>query len=76
MEKADIKKLNDSLKHGEQAKIAIIAGVSKPHVNRFLNGNEDSVSEETITKILKAAATVIKNRSKQQKKNEDLLKSI
>lgn len=76
MENADIKKLNNSLKHGDQAQIAKLAGISSAHVNRFLNGNEDCVSEETITKILTAAATVIKNRGKLKKKNDKLFKSL
>jgi len=76
MEKAEIKKLNDLLKRGDQSQIANLAGISKPHVNRFFNGNDHKVSEDNETKILKAAATVIKNREKLQKKNSELINSL
>ena len=73
--KESIKKLNDHLRKGDQSKIAMLAGVSKPTVNRFLNGNDDCVSEETASRIIEKAAIVIKARKKLQEKNEKMIES-
>lgn len=73
--KDSIKKLNAHLRAGDQAKIAKLMGISQPTVNRFLNGNEDCVSEETASKIIEKAAIVIKDRKKRNAKIEKLIES-
>ena len=76
MTKADIKKLNSSLKRGDQVKIAADCGVSKITINRFFNGNEDCVSDETAAKIIRSTTKIIKERNKLKEKSEQLINSI
>ncbi len=71
-----IKKLNAALKRGDQRKIARLAGISKPTVNRFLNGNADCVSEETADLIIDKVGILIKERSKRNAANERKIEKI
>lgn len=74
--KEDILTLNESLKKGDQKAIANASGLSVPTVNRFLNGNEECVSDESAALIIEAAAAVIKKRNKLNAASEKLIKSI
>lgn len=76
MEKADIDKLNSQLKKGDKKTICELSGLSNVTINKFFKGKEDRIAEENVTKILKATATVLKNREKVLKKNDDLINSI
>lgn len=76
MEKADIKKLKGQLKKGDQKTIHELSGLSNVTVSKFFKGREDRITEENVTKILKATATVIRNREKVLKKNDDLINSL
>ena len=68
-----IQKLKQSLKKGDQKEIATMAGVTQMTVNRFLNGQEYAVSDQTAVKILDAAAEVIReNKKKASQKNTKL----
>ncbi len=74
--KNSINKLNKSLKRGDQKAIAEDSGLSIVTVNRFLNGNDDCVSDESAALIIKSAAKIIKTRSKLKTATEKLINSI
>lgn len=76
MEKADINKLNSQLRKGDKKEISQLSGLSQVTINKFFKGREDRIAEENVTKILKATATVIKNREKVLKKNDNLINSL
>jgi len=76
MEKADIEKLNSQLKKGDKKEISRLAGLSAVTLNKFFKGKEDRIAEQNVTKILEAAAIVIKNREKLKKKNEAINQAI
>lgn len=76
MNKEKILKLNKSLRKGDQKAIAELSGISAVTVNRFLNGNEDSVSDESAALIIEFAVKVIKQRSKLKKASDKLIDSI
>lgn len=75
MEKAEINKLNSQLRKGDKKEISELSGLSRVTINKFFKGKEDRIAEENVTKILKASATVIRNREKVLKKNDDLISS-
>lgn len=76
MTKQDIQKLNSHLKKGDQKAISEASGISTVTVNRFLNGNEDCVSDETAAVIISAAAKIIKERNRLNKASQKLINSI
>lgn len=76
IDKQKILKLNKSLKKGDQKTIAELSGISTITVNRFLNGNEDSVSDESAALIIESAVKIIKQRSKLAKASGKLIDSI
>lgn len=76
IDKQKILKLNKSLKKGDQKAIAELSGISALTVNRFFNGNEDSVSDESAALIIESATKIIKQRSKMIKASEKLIDSI
>jgi len=76
IDKQKILKLNKSLKKGDQKAIAELSGISTITVNRFLNGNEDSVSDESAALIVESAVKIIKQRSKLAKASGKLIDSI
>lgn len=76
IDKQKILKLNQSLKKGDQKTISELSGVAPITINRFFNGNEDSVSDETAALIIKSATGIIKERSKLKKASEKLIDSI
>lgn len=76
IDKERILKLNKSLKKGDQKAIAELSGISSVTVNRFLNGNEDCVSDETAALIVEHAVKVVKDRSQLNKGSEKLIDSI
>lgn len=76
IDKQKILKLNKSLKQGDQKAIAELSGISAITVNRFLNGNEDMVSDESAALIIESAVKIIKQRSKLAKASGKLIDSI
>lgn len=74
--KEDIKKLNGHLKKGDQKSIAELSGISALTVNRFFNGNEDCVSDDTASQIIINASKIINNRNKMNRKAKKLIDSI
>lgn len=70
-----IKKINDNLISGDQVKLAKLTGLTAPTINRFLKGQENSVSDETASKIIKKAALLIARRRKLQAKNVELIET-
>ena len=76
MTKQDIQKLNSHLKKGDQKAISELSGISTVTVNRFLNGNEDCVSDETAAVIIEKAAKIIKERNRLNKASQKLINSI
>ena len=69
-------KLNKSLKKGDQKAIAELSGISSATVNRFLNGKDDCVSDETASLIILNASEIIKKRNKLKSANEKIINSI
>jgi ABC-type phosphate/phosphonate transport system ATPase subunit len=76
LQRESIKKINVALRHGDQARIADMSGISKVTVNRFFNGNEDCISDEKAAIIIEKAAIIIKERSKTRSKSEKKLAAI
>jgi len=76
MEKKDIEKLNAHLKKGDQKAICELTGLSNVTVNKFFNGNEDNLTDDSITKIVVAAKKVIDKRSQLNKANARLINSL
>ena len=76
IDREKIQKLNASLRKGDQKEIARLSGISALTVNRFLNGNEDCVSDETASLIVSNAAKIIKKRSDLKKASEKLIDSL
>ena len=69
-------KLNESLRKGDQKEIARLSGISTVTINRFLNGSEFFVSDETAAKIIEHAANIIKQRNKLKAASEKIINSI
>ena len=76
MTKQDIQKLFAHLKKGDQKAISELTGLSNVTVNKFFNGNEDSLADENITKIVVATKKVIDKRSRLNKANKKLIDSL
>ena len=74
--KQEIEKLNENLKRGDAKAIATQTGLSIATVSRFLNGKQDSVSDETEALIIENAVKIIKQRGKLKIASEKLIKSI
>lgn len=76
IDKEKILKLNKSLKRGDQKTIAKLSGISTVTINRFLNGNEDVVSDKSAALIVEHAVKIIKERSKLTKASDKLIDSL
>lgn len=65
--KETIDRTNKELGYGDKSKIARLAGIHKLSVNRFFNGKEAELKEETQSKIMDAALQLIMERLKREK---------
>ena len=65
--KETIEKVNKKLRYGDKAEIAQRTGLSKYSVNRFFNGKEEELIEDTHNKIMGAALDILVERQKRVK---------
>ena len=71
-----IKKVNNELRYGDKRVLASRTGLSVLTVNRFFNGKENELIEDTHTKIMTAALEIIEERQKREKALEKKTNSI
>jgi DNA-binding LacI/PurR family transcriptional regulator len=57
-----IEKVNSELQRGDKSIITQSTGLSKLTINRFFNGKEDRLIEDTHTRIMNAALKLIEDR--------------
>jgi DNA-binding Xre family transcriptional regulator len=76
MTKQDIQKLFAHLKKGDQKEIANLTGLSNVTVNKFFNGNDDSITDENAAKIVVAAKSVIDKRKSLNRNSQKLINSL
>jgi len=62
-----IERLNNEMRYGDKMEIARRTGLHKLSVNRFFNGKEDEMIEDTQSKIMTAALSIIEERQKRAK---------
>lgn len=62
-----IERLNKEMRYGDKMEIARRTGLHKLSVNRFFNGKEDEMTEDTQSKIMTAALEIIEERQKREK---------
>lgn len=76
IDKKEIQKINDSLRHGDKKEIEKLSGFSAVTLNKFFGGNEELVSDEAALKIVEAAAIVIKQRNAVKKATNKIINSL
>lgn len=65
--KETIEKVNKELRYGDKRNIARRTGLSKYSINRFFNGKEEELIDDTHNKIMDAALCIIDERQKRVK---------
>lgn len=71
-----IEKVNKELRYGDKAEIAQMTKLSKFTVNRFFNGKEQELVEDTHVKIMNAALLLIEERQNSSKELDRKLNDL
>ena len=72
-----IQKVNQELRYGDKKEIAKMTSLSNLTVNRFFNGKEEELIEDTHSKIMNAALTLIhQRRLRAQELNNQITKIL
>ncbi|MFZ4705478.1 MAG: hypothetical protein ACOYMF_05665 [Bacteroidales bacterium] len=71
-----IEKVNKELRYGDKSEIAQMTSLSKHTVNRFFNGKEADLVEDTHVKIMNAALMLIEGRQKSTKDLADKINNL
>jgi len=71
-----IEKVNNELRYGDKAEIAQMTNLSKHTVNRFFNGKEGELVEDTHVKIMNAALNLIEERQNSSKELDRKLNNL